>query len=302
MKPFTPLPTDHRCRRNPNEQGSVRSVLLPAACFALGLALSLLWVQRPARPGQSRQPAPELSQSTKEVLGRLTQPVEIHFYALLDSGAPAGLGAFAQRVDQLLAEYQRQASDKIALRRFDSRTNADPETALADGIKGFALDQGEGCYLGIAFLSAGRKETLPQLSPDWEPAVEADISRALERVSQPAPAPRTALPLGASNSAIALQLRQQFPNLDALPLDQALRTLREDSVKEFTAAATEMQGRVQEAQARVAQARQNGSPAEQDAAIKDLQALQAEQARRLKDIAAKAQARIDALKGLKSAK
>lgn len=284
--------------RTATEQGSVRSLLLPVACFALGLAASLLWTQRPARPGQSRQPAPELSASTKEVLSRLTQPVEMRFYSLLDAGAPPGLGAFAQRVDQLLREYQQQANGNIALTRFNSRTNTDSETALADGIKGFGLDKGEGCYLGIAFLSAGKKEALPELAPEWEPALEADISRALERVTQPAPTPRAGPP-PASNSALAAQLRQQLPNLDAMPLEEGLRSLRENSVKEFAAAATELQARVQEAQARVAQARQNGSAADQDAAIKDLQALQAEQARRLKDIAAQAQARMDALRRLK---
>ena len=68
--------------------------------------------------------------------------------------------------------------------RFGSETNANPNAALADGIKGFNLEKGEGCYLGIALSSKGKKEVLPQLSPEWEPALESDVSRAILRLSQ----------------------------------------------------------------------------------------------------------------------
>ena len=85
-----------------------------------------------------------------------------------------------------------------------------------------------------------------------------------------------------------------------MSLEEGIRILREDSIKEFSTAAGEMQSRVQEAQARLVQARNSGSPAEQDAAMKNRQTVQAEQARRLKEIAANSQARIDAFKQFKS--
>ncbi len=282
------------------QRGNIRSILLPLICFALGLALSAVWFERAARPPQNRQPSPELSDSSKEVLNHLTQPVEIHFYSLLDQSEPASLAAYSQRVDQLLSEYRRQANEKITVVRFAEQTNADPNAALADGLTGFDFDKGQGSYLGMAFLCAGKKEVLPQLSPKWETALEADVARAIQNVAQAA----TSRPItsGATrpNAAIIQEVRQQLTNLDSVPVEEGIRTLREQSVKEFAAAAREMQGRVEEAQTRVVQAKQTGSAAEQDAAIKNLQALQSEQAQRLKQIAANSQARIEAFKQLKS--
>ena len=289
----------HTASRSLAEQGGVRSVLLPLICFALGLAASGVWFERGARPSNSRQPAPELSLPTKALLEHLSGPVEIRFYALLDAGAPTSLGAFAQRAGQLLEAYQQAAGDKIALTRFDAQTNTNPNAALADGIRGFDLDQGDGCYLGVALSCKGKKEVLPQLSPDWEPALEADLSRAIQRLTETVSGPQTFPPVPAEATIIA-EIRQRVPALDSTPLDEGLRILREDSIKEFAAAAGEMQARVQEAQARLLQAKNSASASEQDAALKNLQHVQAEQARKLKEIAASSQIRIETFKRLKA--
>ena len=300
MKPSLQVQTQGLRRDPAREQGSVRSLLLPVTCFALGLAVGMLWTLRGSRPGQTRQPVPELSDSTRAVLGGLNQPVEIHFYSLLDSSAPPTLGPFAQHVSQLLLAYQQQANGKIAVTRIDTQTNANPNAALADGIQGFALDKGEGCYLGIAFSSAGKKEVLPRLSPEWEPALEADVSRAIQHLTQTAPSAK-AIPSAAPGDAATLgEIRQRIANIDSVSLEEGIRILREDAIKEFSTAAGEMQARVQEAQVRLVQARNSGSPAEQDAAMKNLQTVQAEQARRLKEIAANSEARLEAFKQLKS--
>ena len=62
---------------------------------------------------------------------------------------------------------------------------------MAEGIKGFDLDKGRGCYLGLAVSSVGKKEVLPQLYPAWEAALEPDVSRAIERVSMKSAPPLT---------------------------------------------------------------------------------------------------------------
>ena len=297
MKPPPWLPRSGS--RRAAEQGSVRAILLPIVCFALGLAVAALWSSRPGLPASSRQPAPELTETTKLLLAGLPQPIDIHFYCLLDPGAPPALAQFAQRADRLLSLYELQANGKLTVTRFDSQTNASPNAALAEGIRGFDLDKGQGCYLGLALSSSGRKEVLPQLSPGWEQALEADISRAIERLAESGATQRSWMPATPAQETLVSEIRQLIPNLDAISLDDGTRILRETSVKEFAAAAGELQARVQEAQARVVQARAGGSAADQDAAIKNLQVVQAEQAKKLKDIAADAQARIDALRRLK---
>ena len=69
---------------------------------------------------------------------------------------------------------------------------------------------------------------------------------------------------------------------------------------ELKAAATEMQAEVQQAQQRLSRARNDKSEAEQEAAMKQLQQLQAEQAEKLKQIAARLQAQITVVEQLKS--
>lgn len=281
------------------EQGNVRSILLPIVCFALGIALSALWSGRAARPVPSRQPAPELTETTTRLLTSLPQPVEIRFYSLLDPGAPGALAQFAQRVGRLLSVYQQEANGKLTVTRFDTPTNANPNAALADGIKGFDLDKGEGCYLGLVLSSGGKREVLPQLAPSWEQALEADISRAIERLAESGSPQKNWAPATPAQETLVAEIRERIPNVDSVPLEEGMRILREASVKEYAAAAGDLQARVQEAQARVVQARNSGSAADQDAALKDLQTVQAEQAKRLKDIAANAQARMDAFRRLK---
>lgn len=281
------------------QQGTVRPVVLPLLCFVLGLAVSGIWLGRGARTTTNGQLVPELSPPTKALLEHLPGPVEIRFYSLLDVGAPPALGAFARRAGQLLEAYRQAAGDKIRLARFDNQTNANPNAALADGIRGFNLDQGDGCYLGVALSCNGKKEVLPQLSPDWEPALEADLSRALQHLTETLSREQNVTPSPLETTTIA-ELRQRVPGLDSMPLEEGLRALREDSIKEFAAAVAELQARVQQAQARLVQAKNGGSASEQDAAMKELQNVQDEQARKLKEIAASAQLRLDTFKRLKA--
>ena len=58
----------------------------------------------------------------------------------------------------------------------------DSARAFADGLKSFNLDKGNACFLGIVVASGTQKELLPQLSPDWEQAVEPDLTRAIARL------------------------------------------------------------------------------------------------------------------------
>src|ERR1051326_1996415 len=139
MKNLSRKPSARAFNRHTAEQGSVRSVLLPLICFALGLAISTFWIQRPSRPVHSRQPAPELSDATQQLLNHLPQTVNIHFHSILDSSAPAQLVAFSQRAEQLLSAYRQHAGDKIVLARFNSSTNADPNAAMYDGVRPFNL-------------------------------------------------------------------------------------------------------------------------------------------------------------------
>ena len=95
------------------------------------------------------------------------------------------------------------------------------------------------------------------------------------------------------------EVRRMLPNLSAVSLEEGTRILRQKALEEFSTVAREMESQVREAQQRLGEAQRGKSEAEQQAAMKHLQQVQAEQAEKLKAIAARAQTRIAALESLK---
>ena len=73
-------------------------------------------------------------------------------------------------------------------------------------------------------------------------------------------------------------------------------TLREAALKDFQATASEAEIKVKEAQQRLAEAQKGGSEADKQAAMKHLRELQAEQTEKLRQISARTQDQIEALK------
>jgi hypothetical protein len=273
-------------------------VLLVVVFFVLGLVLSALWFHPPAKSPTTAEARVELSDGTKALLEHLAGPIEVRFYSILDPGAPLPLRAFSGRVDRLLSAYEEAANGKIVATRHTDPANPSPNNALADGIKPFDLDKGEGSYLGLALSRDGKKEVLSQLSPEWEPALESDLSRAIARLAETAPkAATTAAP---ADAAALEEVKHTIPDIASVSLEDGTRTLREAALKEFTTAVNEMQAQVREAQVGLEQAQKSGSAAEQESAMKHLQEVQTAQGQKLKQIASKSQAQIEALKQLKA--
>ena len=142
-------------------------IIIPALVFFLaGAALSAIWFSRGGLASRGAVPARRtrpvaLSDATKAVLQHLDSPVEIRFYSLLDaSSVPDSVQAFAGRVDQLLAQYEQVAGDRLRVIRCDSLSSANANAAQADGISAFNIDKGDSCFLGIAVVCGGQKESL----------------------------------------------------------------------------------------------------------------------------------------------
>jgi len=279
----------------------VRGLVFGLAFFAAGMALSAWWFWRaphgPAAPESGGPPA--LSEATKAVLRRVGSPVEIRFYSLLDAaGASDSERAFSGRVDQLLAQYEQEAAGKIKVSRSKIFSDAAANAALADGIKPFHLDQGDGCYLGIAVVRAKEKESLPTLAPEWEQALEPDLTRAIARATETvSEAVFTSRPDPAALDAV----RRLIPNVDSVSLDQGTEVLRQSSLAEFKKEVQEMQARVKAAEDRFLQAQADQSEAGQEAARKDLQQLQAERLVSQRRLTAASQAQRIALQQIKEA-
>ena len=287
---------------------STSLVIVGFLLFLLGFAAGAFWIHHNA-PGPadvttreaSASAQPGLSEGTVVVLGRLRSPVQLTFYSMLDSGAPDELKAFSSRVDQLLAAYETAARGKLTLSRCTTLSYTNANLAVRDGIKPFNLGTGEDCFLGLAVRSKDRHEALPHLSPQWEAALEIDITRAIAEAASPTHAPG-AIPPGPKNDAPSVaELKRLIPNLDSVSVADGTRVLREAALKEFGEAAKDSQGQLQEAQQRLAQARNGGSAADQQEAMKHLQEVQSAQSKRLQEIAARSQSQIEALRRLKEA-
>jgi hypothetical protein len=276
-------------------QAQGKTLMLAMACFVAGIAACALWVKHvhssaagPANTGTESPAAPALSETTLAVLQRLNSAVEVRFYCLLDKSTVADtVAAFANRVDQLLSAYESSANGKL-------KVNA----ASADGVKEFNQDKGEPCFLGLTAACGGQKELLASLTPEWEAALEWDITRAIARVAQAGAALQPAGATVAGQNPPLDALRLSITNLDSISLEDGTRILRETALNEFAQATKEMESKLKEAQQRVVSAGTNPSTAE--AAMRQLQQVQAEQTAKLTEIAARAQQQVQALQQYKS--
>ena len=288
----------------PGEQAGTRTIVLLLVICLLGVAGGAFWfysASKSAPPAADVQPVSPLSDSTRAALGRLESPLEIRFYALLDPATvPAPVTAFAGRVGQLLSAYQQEAGGKIKVVSFSSQASSDLNAAVADGVTVFNLDKGEASYLGVAFLLNGRKEALPHLAPEWEPALESDVTRAIIRLLDASRAVAAPTAVSQVNTAAVQQVRALIPDLAAVSVLAGKEILQDAAYKEFTVAAKEMQAQVKDAEQRLSQAQNGGTEAERQAALKRLQEVQAEQAEKLKEIAARSMAMMNTFQQLKA--
>jgi len=286
-------------RRRPGERAGARIVILALVFFLAGAALSAVWFSRGVSHHSETvdPPAVALSDATRAVLRHLDAPVEIRFYAMLDaSSVPESVQAFAGRVDQLLAQYEQAGGGRVQLVRCKDFSDASATAAEADGITAFNNDKGSACFLGIAVVCGGQKESLPRLAPEWEQAVEPDVTRAIARAAGARPG---AQPVARADTAAMDAIRKAFPNLDAVSLEAGTKYLTDASMVQLKQAAEEMETRLKDAEQRFIQAQGNQSEADQQAAGEEIRKIQAEGTRKLQQIAQNTHAQIAALQQLK---
>ncbi len=134
-----------------------------------------------------------LSEGTRRILAKIDTPVVIHFYRTRSSTEmPVMMRNYADRVEDLLAEYQQVARGKIQVKKFDPVPDSDAEdSARLDGIEGQVLGpaglvgMGDKVYLGLAVTCLDQKAALPFLDPQRERLLEYDLTRAIAQVINP---------------------------------------------------------------------------------------------------------------------
>lgn len=300
MKPsstHTPPATDPQTIR----PSGWRLLILVPVFFLLGAALTGVWFKYGKHAAGSLLPGQELSGPTVDLLRHLNLPVEIRFYSVLPPGsAPEPLQDFSRRVDHLLSEFQSANDSKIRVTRNVSTSGSNADAAAADGIHPFNLDKGDACFLGLTVACGERKESLPQIQPEWEPALEFDLARAILQVTA-TPATSVVKASAPVSPEVTNEVIRLIPDLKGTSLEDGIGILRETTVNKFSEAGAEMEKQIQAAQQQVADAQNGQSEAEQQAAMKHLQQVQLDQAEKIKAIAAQLQAQISAFEDMKAA-
>ena len=279
------------------ETGRRRIVVLMVV-FLLGAALTGAWFKYGTH---SAGGSTGLSDQTLNLLHHLNSPVEIRFYSILPpDSAPELLRDFSRRVDRLLSEFQAANDGKIHVVRNLSTSGANADAAAADGIRAFNLDKGDACFLGITVAGAGRKATLAQLQPEWEPALPFDLARAILQVTatQPSAVVKASRPVSSETTNEILRL---IPDVKGTSLEDGTRILRGAAVQDLTAAGTEAEEQLNLAKQQLADARNSGSEQQQQAAAKHLQDVQFAQAEKVKAIAARLEAELAVFQQMKAA-
>ncbi|MBU6401776.1 MAG: Gldg family protein, partial [Verrucomicrobia bacterium] len=128
-----------------------------------------------------------LSAGTKAILSKLDTPVVVRFYcSQSEASMPVFLKSYAQRVQDLLAEYQQYAHGELEIKDLDPAPDSDAEdSANLDGVEGQMVNNGDKIYLGLAVSCLDQKVAIPFLSPDREKLLEYDLSQAISRVVNP---------------------------------------------------------------------------------------------------------------------
>ena len=284
-----------------SRSGGARLPILVIVFFLLGAALTGVWFKYGKHATGSLLPGQELSDSTLALLRQLNSPVEIRFYSVLPPGsAPETFQAFSGRVDQLLSEFQSANDVKIHVIRNISTAGSNADAASADGIQPFNLDNGDACFLGFTVVCGGQKESLAQLQPEWEPALQFDLARAILRVTT-ASATSVAKAMVPVSPETTNEIVRLIPNVNATSLEDGIGILRNAAVDKFSEAGAEMEKQIHAAQQQVADAQNGQSEAEQQAAMKHLQQVQLDQAEKLKAVAAQLQTQISVFEQMKAA-
>jgi uncharacterized protein with von Willebrand factor type A (vWA) domain len=99
--------------------------------------------------------------------------------------------------------------------------------------------------------------------------------------------------------AIVAEVKRQIPNFASVSLEEGSQILREAALKDLQAALNQMASQLKQAEQRVARLEEAKAETEKQAALKDLQRLQAEQVAKLSEFTTRSSAQIEALRQLK---
>ena len=158
-----------------------------------------------------------LSPGTQALLDKIEDPITLEFYFSRSAkGIPILFKNYATRIEELLKQYDSDASGGIELRIVDPRPDTkEEEAAIRVGISGQTLGNGDTLFFGLVAIQADTEKAIPVFNLQREPFLEYDISRAIYRVQQyrlPRLGILSSLPLIRPADPGYMMPNQQLPN------------------------------------------------------------------------------------------
>jgi len=121
-----------------------------------------------------------LSQGTHNILSAMETPVDIQLYfSSAASRDLTSLRSYAQRVEELLREYELLSNGKLTLSVIDPEPFSEQEdNAAAAGLSALPVNNGlETLYFGIVASSDNGEQILPFIQPDRESFLEYELTQ-----------------------------------------------------------------------------------------------------------------------------
>jgi len=147
-----------------------------------------------------------LSKSAKSLLAKVEEPIRFDFYKTksVEGVSPQirmHIQNFGNRVEQLLRQFERASNGKIILDIIDPQPDtSEEENAIASGVHGQSLPNGDSVFLGLVISQGDSEHTIPFFDWNKEGSIEYDIAKAVheaQQLSKPKLGLVTSLPLKA---------------------------------------------------------------------------------------------------------
>jgi ABC-type uncharacterized transport system involved in gliding motility auxiliary subunit len=129
-----------------------------------------------------------LSDGTRTMLKGLDRDVTLKFYYSRSGGSmPVPIKRYAQRVNDLLGEYESAGGGRLTVEMHDPKPFSDDEEwAQKYGLtpQSTSMMGGDAFYLGIVGISGAKEASIPILDTQAEPQLEYRLTRLIYEVTQ----------------------------------------------------------------------------------------------------------------------
>jgi len=131
-----------------------------------------------------------LSDSAKSLLAKVEEPVRFDFYRTrsvegLSPQIKMHIQNFGDRVEQMLRQFERATKGKIILDRIDPEPDTPAEeNAIAAGVHGQSLPNGDTIFLGLVISQGDSEHVIPFFDWNKEGSIEYDIAKAVHEAQQ----------------------------------------------------------------------------------------------------------------------